>query len=136
MLGFLKKFFSSQGEQGSKEVKEQSSTLYNQRDKAIKAKVYCDELGVKVEHPDGTIEHSKWDEIVKISFFTTDQGPFVDDVFLVLFKDEKGCLIPSESVGYNEVYEKVSKFEGFDFAKVIEAMSSASNNEFICWQKK
>jgi hypothetical protein len=60
---------------------------------------------------------------------------FVDDVFLALFKSEKGCLVPSEADVYNDVYEKVSKLDGFNYSKVIEAMSSTTNNEFICWEK-
>ncbi|HEY5583247.1 MAG TPA: hypothetical protein VIK78_02005 [Ruminiclostridium sp.] len=136
MLGVFKKVFSFNIQRESKDVKKENRSQYKHNDIELKAKASSDELGVKVEQKNGTIEYSKWDEIVKISLITTDQGPFVDDVFLALFKEEKRCLIPSEGEGYNEVYEKVSKFEGFDFAKVIEAMSSTLNKEFICWEKK
>ncbi|PHS29470.1 MAG: hypothetical protein COA82_12685 [Alkaliphilus sp.] len=133
MFKYIKKIFSNKN---LKFIKQDISSVHKYCINGSKTKVYCDEIGLKVEHPDGTIEYSKWEEIVRISIITTDQGPVYDDIFLMLFKKEKGCLIPSESDGYNEVYEKVSNFEGFDFNKYIEAMSSATNNEFLCWQKK
>lgn len=105
-------------------------------EKTYKSKAFCNDEGVSVEHTNGTIEAALWDEIIKISVITTDQGPFADDVFLVLFKEEKGVLIPSEAEGYNEVYERVSKFDDFDFQKYIESMSSTINQEFICWERR
>jgi hypothetical protein len=124
MLEMLKKVF---GKKDSVEQKKDCTTLTS--------RVECDDTGIKVVHPNGTVESSRWDEIIKVSVITTDQGPFVDDVFLALFKEDKGCIIPSTVHGYNDAYEIVSKFEGFDFSKYIESMSSTSNNEFICWHK-
>lgn len=113
----------------------QTSIENRKTDNLPKTKVICDDIGLQVIHPNGNVESAKWDEIIKVSVITTDQGPVSDDVFLVLFKQEKGCLVPSEAIGHNDVFEKVSKFDGFNYSKYIEAMSSASNNEFVCWQK-
>lgn len=104
--------------------------------KTHKSKVLCNDEGVSVEHTNGTIESALWDEIIKISVITTNQGPIADDVFLVLFKEEEGVLIPSEAEGYNEVFERVSKFDEFDFQKYIDSMSSTINKEFICWERR
>lgn len=77
-----------------------------------------------------------WNDITKISILTTDKGPFEDDVFLCLYgSEDKEIMIPSESHWYSPIYDHVSKFNGFDFDRVIQAMSSTDNNEFICWEK-
>ncbi len=126
MSDFLRKLFGKQN---------QNSTKQKQNATMPKTKVLCNDTGLEVIHPNGDIESAKWDEIIKVSVITTSQGPIMDDVFLVIFKREKGCLVPSEAIGYNDVFEKVSKFDGFNFTKYIEAMSSSSDNEFVCWQK-
>lgn len=105
-------------------------------EKTDKSKAFCNDEGLSVEHTNGTIESALWDEIIKISVITTDQGPYTDDVFIVLFKEEKGVLVPSGAEGYNEVYERVSKFDGFDFQRYIDSMSSTINKEFICWERR
>ena len=76
-----------------------------------------------------------WDGITRVSIVTTDKGPFEDDVFLCLYlSDNKRILIPSENSGYTPVYDVVSKFDGFDFSKVIDSMACPYNNEFLCWE--
>jgi hypothetical protein len=54
----------------------------------------------------------------------------------VLFGNNEGCLIPQGAKGYDEVYDIVSKYDGFDFQQVIEAMKCSDNKEFLLWVKK
>ena len=91
---------------------------------------------VKIEHPQRKTEMVRWDDIVEIWFINTDEGPAAPDVWLTLVGSESGCLIPtSDCGGYDQVYDIVSKYEGFDFQNVIASMSCAHNARFLLWRK-
>lgn len=94
-----------------------------------------DEL-VKVEHPERKTEQIYWKNIEQIKFINTDEGPFLPDVWLTLLGKEEGCLIPHGAKGYDEVYEIVSKYQGFNFENVIASMSCSDNAEFDLWKRK
>ena len=90
---------------------------------------------VKVEHPKRNIEEIKWNEIEEISIVTTDEGPFLPDVWLMLIGNGKGCSMPQGAPKYDEVYDIVSKYDGFDFEEVIKAATSTDNAKFELWKK-
>ena len=91
---------------------------------------------IRVEHPRRKTEQVLWENIQQIKLINTDQGPWSPDVWLALLGNEDGCLIPQGAKGYNEVYDIVSKYEGFNFDNVIKSMACACNNEFDLWTKK
>ena len=95
----------------------------------------ADEL-VKVEHPERKTEQIYWKNIEQIKFINTDEGPFLPDVWLTLLGKEEGYLIPHGAKGYDEVYEIVSKYQGFNFENVIASMSCSDNAEFDLWKRK
>lgn len=90
---------------------------------------------VKVEHPKRNIEEIKWNEIEEISIVTTDEGPFLPDVWLMLIGNGKGCSMPQGAPKYEEVYDIVSKYEGFNFEEAIKAATSTDNAKFQLWKK-
>ena len=90
---------------------------------------------VKVEHPKRNIEEIKWNEIEEISIVTTDEGPFLPDVWLMLIGNGKGCSMPQGAPKHDEVYDIVSKYDGFDFEEVIKAATSTDNAKFELWKK-
>jgi hypothetical protein len=58
-------------------------------------KVEFDVECVSFHHPEGEIQSIRWDELDEVGIVTTDEGPFVEDVFFMLLsKDKKGCAIP------------------------------------------
>ena len=92
---------------------------------------------VQIDHPKRKPERICWDDIVEIWIITTDDGPFLPDVWLALCGTNSGCLIPDEDHDdYMKVYDIVSKYEGFDFQNVVNAASCAINNRFLVWRKK
>jgi len=90
---------------------------------------------VKIEHPKRKTEQVKWENIIEIKLINTDAGPWAPDVWLALIGEKDGCLIPQGAKGYQEVLDVVSKYEGFNFEKVIESMSCTDNAEFDLWKK-
>jgi hypothetical protein len=94
-----------------------------------------DEL-VKVEHPKRKTEQVNWKDIVEIRMLNTSAGPALPDVWLVLMGGKNGCLIPQGAKGYKEVYDIVSKYEGFDFENVIKSMGCTEDKQFLLWKKQ
>ena len=84
---------------------------------------------------DGKSEVVTWEDLKTITIVTTDQGPFVDDVFWVLAGSVSGCVLPSEAQGMKELLSRLQALPGFDNKAVISAMSSAQNAKFVCWSR-
>jgi len=47
----------------------------------------------------GKTAEIRWDALVGVAIETTDQGPFVDDVFYILGGEEDSVICPSEARG-------------------------------------
>lgn len=90
---------------------------------------------IKIEHPKRKTEQVQIANIKEIKLINTDSGPWLPDVWLALIGENDGCLIPQDAKGYDEVYELVSKYEGFNFENVIQSMSCTENAEFNLWNK-
>jgi hypothetical protein len=90
---------------------------------------------ISCERPNGEIEEVTWNELKKIEIYTTNQGPFAEDVFWVLHGDGRGCIIPKGATNNEEMLTRLQKLPEFDNAMVIEAMSCTENKEFLIWQK-
>lgn len=98
-------------------------------------KITISDKSITVEHPKRKTEKVEWNNIREIKLINTDSGPWLPDVWLALIGDNDGCLIPQGANGYDEVYEIVSKYEGFNFENVIKSMSCTDNAEFNLWNK-
>ena len=91
---------------------------------------------VVVSHPLRDTESIRWHDIQQIKLINTDDGPFAPDVWLALIGESSHCVIPQGAPGYNEVYDRVSAYPGFNFDNVIASMQCVDNAEFILWEKK
>ncbi|WP_339925310.1 hypothetical protein [uncultured Cyclobacterium sp.] len=111
------------------------SRLFNKKQPEDDFKVSITEDSVKIEHPKRKTEQVEWNNIKEIKLINTDSGPWLPDVWLALISENDGCLIPQGAQGYDEVYEIVSKYEGFNFENVMESMSCTDNAEFNLWNK-
>ena len=92
------------------------------------------EEGVSVRRPDGEVESVTWQDLRGVLLETTDQGPFVPDVFWVLVGTESGCVIPQGAIGESELLKRLQNLPGFDNEQVIQASCSADNAKFLCWK--
>ena len=96
--------------------------------------VEFDEEGVVRRLPDGGSERVRWEDLREVVIVTTDEGPFVDDVFWMLVGDHGGCAVPSESPGFEALMGRLQRLPGFDNDAVIRAMMSTENASFVCWR--
>ncbi len=90
---------------------------------------------IKVEHPARKTEQIFWDNINEIKFINTDEGPWQPDIWLAILGKEEGCLIPHGAKGFDEVYDIVSKYKGFDFENSYKSTTCTDNAEFHLWTK-
>jgi hypothetical protein len=90
---------------------------------------------VVCERPDGKVERVGWADLQKVEVVTTGDGPFAPDVFWVLHGTDGGCAIPQGATGDSQLLERLQALPGFDNKAAIEAMSSASDRRFLCWQR-
>lgn len=101
-------------------------------------RVRFDEDAISVIHKDGTRESVKWSELTAVVIETTDQGPFMEDVFFILVGSDHspGCVVPQGAAGESELFSALqTRLPGFDNERVIEAMSSTDNNSFLIWRR-
>ena len=98
--------------------------------------VCMDETGVRRTLGDGKVEQVAWKDLVEVQIVTTDQGPWVDDVFYLLIgADGTGCVVPQEDPASAALLTRLQALPDFDNDKVIEAMSCSENARFVCWKK-
>lgn len=95
--------------------------------------ISINEHGVRRELPDGSVEQVLWDELEAIDIVTTDDGPFVEDVFWVLGAGDHGCVVPGSEAG--PILDYANHFPGWDTVALIQAMGTAENARFAVWRR-
>jgi hypothetical protein len=98
--------------------------------------VFIDDLVVRRELGGGAIEEVAWEDLVEVQIVTTDEGPFVDDVFFLLVgRDGSGVCVPQGAPGSETLLDRLQKLPSFDNGEVIRAMVCSENARFVCWKK-
>jgi len=98
-------------------------------------RVVCHERGVSVSRADGTlIDDLPWADLTAVEIFTTDEGPFVEDVFWVLHGAGRQCVVPQSAEGHRELLIRLQRLPRFNNRAVIEAMGCAGNARFEVWR--
>ena len=102
---------------------------------ASSLRIVIDDQGTRCEYPDGNVEAVRWDEMRKVAIITTDEGPFVEDVYFALFGTNGGCAVPSSAPESQALLERLQQLPGFNNQAVTDAMCCADNQEFVCWER-
>jgi hypothetical protein len=75
-------------------------------------------------------------KIKKISIITTENGPFVDDVFLVLFLEHQTITIPPEHPCFQPfLFDQLPQKVGINYEQLAKSMSSCINAEFVLFSR-
>ena len=85
--------------------------------------------------PDGATRTVRWNDLRAVLIETTDQGPFVEDVWWILIDSAGHCMIP-QLAGTEALLARLQALPNFDNDAVIAAMASVENLIFVCWQRK
>jgi hypothetical protein len=94
-----------------------------------------DEVGVTCRWPDGPVQSVTWDDLDAVEIRTTDWGPFVEDVYLMLHAGDDGCVVPQESEGFDPLLRRLQSLPGFDNGAICSAMKCTDNAVFPCWRR-
>ena len=101
--------------------------------------VTFDERTITVRYSGGETRAIGWDELTMVGIRTTDEGPFVADVFWELHGPDGGprVVYPQGATREDELLAEMQRrLTGFDDRQLIEAMGSTSNAFFVIWQRE
>ncbi|PKL17318.1 MAG: hypothetical protein CVV49_11580 [Spirochaetae bacterium HGW-Spirochaetae-5] len=115
------------------------SVFINRKNPELHYVVNVDDEGISCSHPKRNFERINWTDIDEIAIVTTNDGPFFPDVWFVFIGKDTGCSFPQGATNLTDelLFDNIIKrFKNFDYAIMIQAMSCAENNKFICWTKR
>lgn len=95
--------------------------------------VQVDERGLIATVKSGDQVRVDFADLVAVSVRTSDEGPWLDDVFWVLTTPDRWLQIPQGVSGEADLFESLLKLPGFNKEAMITAMSCVENREFFCW---
>ena len=90
---------------------------------------------VQVEHPKATSSMIRWGDIQEIKLINTEDGPWLPDLWLILMGASGNCVIPHGANGFDDVFDRISKYEGFNLENFGKSMTCADNAEFHLWSR-
>jgi len=99
------------------------------------AEVIISDTGVAYHRANGQVEAVDWADLQTVIIEITNDGPFFPDVYWLLIGDHGGCLIPQGVEGEDVLADRLLEMPGFNHALFSDAMSSVSNQRFLCWQR-
>ncbi len=97
-------------------------------------KLFANEEELMREISDGTIERVLWKDLQKVTIVTTDQGPWLEDVFFIFESKDAGVVVAQEweqKLGLLDLMKK--KLDGIDYEQMIAAMGCTDNARFPIW---
>jgi hypothetical protein len=61
--------------------------------------VSFDEQAITLALPGGEAQSMRWNDLYEVAILTTDEGPFVDDVFWIFLGHHGRCKVPLKHAG-------------------------------------
>ena len=110
-----------------------SEKLYLSRNQP--PEVFFDAKEIRYSVPRKEVQRIAWDSLARVLIVTTDEGPFVEDVFWLLVPRAGPELrIANSAKGFPSLLGEMQKrLAGFDNRAVAMAMGSTSNAAFEVW---
>lgn len=96
--------------------------------------VTVDERGVFRQIPGRLRESVLWEDLVRVTVITTDEGPFVEDFFFLLHdRHGGGCVVSNAKAVEVGLVAALQRLGDFDNLALIEATGSTECAEFLLW---
>lgn len=91
--------------------------------------------GLLCRDSENGVKQIRWDDLVRVTIITTDQGPFQEDVFFWFETADGGIVVPHEEELRLKLVQLVEdKFGGMNFEEMINAMACTDNARFVIWK--
>ena len=89
---------------------------------------------IACEHPRRQREAIRWDDIKRIWYVTTSEGPRLPDEWLLLEGERGGCSFPTEAKGFDGIWDELSqRFDGFNYKPLIHGGTDEAKH--LCWER-
>jgi hypothetical protein len=106
-----------------------------------KPKVTCDyrllitKEEVACEHPKRPRESIRWDDVNRIWYVTTSDGPWLPDQWILLEEEHEGCSFPTEATGFDGMWDELKqRFADFDYEPLIRGETDDARH--LCWERQ
>jgi hypothetical protein len=84
---------------------------------------------------DGKTETVDWNDLHEVSIMTSDEGPFVEDLYWILRGTKSGCAVPNSAEGMPELLVRLQTLPGFDNEAVVRSIASTRYASFDVWKR-
>lgn len=89
---------------------------------------------IACEHPKRKRESIRWEEVRRIWFVTTSDGPWIPDKWLLFEGEAGGCSVPEEAEGFSALWDELkTRCPGFAYLPI--ALGGTHDARHLCWQK-
>jgi len=89
---------------------------------------------VACDHPRRARESIRWEDVSRIWYITTSDGPRFPDEWLLFEGEHGGCSFPTEAAGMDGVWDELEgRFPGFDFGPMIRG--GTDDAKHLCWER-
>jgi hypothetical protein len=93
--------------------------------------VFTDEE-IACEHWKRPRESIRWNDVIKIWYITTPDGPRNPDEWILLDGETGGCSFPTEAAGMDQMWDEIEqRFPGFDYHWLI--IGPPQEAKRLCW---
>ena len=90
---------------------------------------------IACEHPKRQRESIRWEDVDRIWYVTTSDGPRFPDEWLLLDGETGGCSFPTEAVGFDGIWDELEhRFPGFDYKPLIHG--GTDDTKHLCWERQ
>lgn len=90
---------------------------------------------IACEHPKRKRESIRWEDVIRIWYVTTSDGPRLPDEWLLLDGEKGGCSFPTEADGFAGVWDELERrFPGFDYGPLTRGGTNDARH--VCWERQ
>ncbi|MEY2430254.1 MAG: hypothetical protein QOJ40_3139 [Verrucomicrobiota bacterium] len=101
----------------------------------LRTNYFFDGQTITVKRPFGKPISVAIEDLDEIGIETTDQGPFVEDVFWILKREGMRIRLGEPHPVFKKLMDRFSSLEDFDWRPFTEAMTCTDNRYFLCWRR-
>jgi hypothetical protein len=90
---------------------------------------------VACEHPKRPRESIRWEDVKRVWYVTTSDGPWLPDEWILLEGESGGCSFPTEAAGFDGIWDELKqRFPGFDYESFLRG--GTDDARYLCWERR
>ena len=90
---------------------------------------------IACEHPKRKREAIRWEDVSRIWYLTTSEGPWLPDEWVLLEGENGGCSFPTEVSNIAAFWDELKeRFPGFDYQPIIRG--GTDDAKHLCWERQ